>query len=144
MNLTTIGTVVQPGAVLLNIVPKSEPLIAEVAIRNEDVGFVQAGYKAKVKLAAYPFQKYGLVEGVVESVAADSNIADQKQSAQPPQTYKAYVKLKQQVLTAPNGEQLKLTAGMAVVSEIHQGKRSVIEYLLSPVQKVSQEAARER
>jgi HlyD family secretion protein len=144
MNLTTIGTVVQPGAVLLNIVPKSEPLIAEVAIRNEDVGFVQAGQAAKVKLSAYPFQKYGLVEGTVEGVAADANVSDQKQNAQQPQTYKAYVKLKDQLLRAPNGEQLKLTAGMAVVSEIHQGKRSVIEYLLSPVQKVSQEAARER
>jgi hemolysin D len=146
MNLTTIGTVVQPGAVLLNIVPKSEPLIAEVSIKNEDVGFVQAGQGAKVKLSAYPFQKYGLVEGTVESVAADSNSNDpQKQQAgQQPQSYKAYVKLKDQVLRAPNGEQLRLTAGMAVVSEIHQGKRSVIEYLLSPVQKVSQEAARER
>jgi hemolysin D len=145
LSLTTVGTVVQPGAVLLNVVPKDEPLIAEVAIKNEDVGFVQPGQTAKVKLSAYPFQKYGLVEGKVEQIGADSNANDpQKQLAQPPQTYKAYVALKNQMLKAPNGDELKLTAGMAVVSEIHQGKRSVIEYLISPVQKISQEAARER
>ena len=129
---------------LLNIVPLSVPLVAEVAIKNEDVGFVQAGQSAKVKLMAYPFQKYGLIEGTVEHVAADANIADQRQQAQPAQTYKAFVKLKAQTLSAPNRDQLKLSPGMSVVVEIHQGQRSVMEYLLSPVQKVGQEAGRER
>lgn len=140
----TPGTVVQPGAVLLNIVPLSVPLVAEVAIKNEDVGFVQAGQSARVKLMAYPFQKYGLVEGTVEHVAADANVVDQRQLAQPAQTYKAFVKLKAQTLSAPNRDQLKLSPGMSVVVEIHQGQRSVMEYLLSPVQKVGQEAGRER
>jgi len=144
LNLTTVGTVVQPGAVLLNVVPKSEPLVAEVAIKNEDVGFIRPGQTAKVKLSAYPFQKYGLVEGTVEHIGADSSVADpQKQLAQQPQTYKAYIRLSNHSLRAPNGDELKLTAGMSVVSEIHEGKRSVIEYLISPIQKVSQEAARE-
>ena len=62
----------------------------------------------------------------------------------PQQTYKAYVGLNRQTLLAPDSQALKLTAGMAVVVEIHQGRRSVMEYLLSPVQKVSQEAGRER
>ena len=140
----TAGTVVQPGAVLLNIVPLTVPLVAEVAIKNEDVAFVQPGQSAKVKLMAYPFQKYGLLEGTVEHVAADANTADQRQQAQPAQTYKAFVKLKSQTLSAPNKDQLKLAPGMSVVVEIHQGQRSVMEYLLSPVQKVGQEAGRER
>ena len=55
--MTTPGTVVQPGAVLLNIVPRTEPLVAEVAIKNEDVEFVQAGQNTKIKFMAYPFQK---------------------------------------------------------------------------------------
>ena len=144
---TTVGTVVQPGAVLLNVVPASEPLIAEVAVKNEDVGFVQPGQIARVKLAAYPFQKYGLVDGVVQHVGADASGAEarQPQAMQAPQqTYKAYVALNRQTLLAPDSQALKLTAGMAVVVEIHQGRRSVMEYLLSPVQKVSQEAGRER
>lgn len=144
LGVTTVGTVVQPGAVLLNVVPKSEPLVAEVAIRNEDVGFVQPGQGAKVKFAAYPFQKYGLIEGFIEHVGADSATEEASKLGQPPQTYKAYIRLNKQQLRAPNGEELKLNAGMAVVSEIHQGTRSVIEYLISPIQKVSQEAGRER
>lgn len=143
----TPGAVVQPGAVLLNLVPKDEPLLAEVAIRNEDVGFVAPGQKVKVKLQAYPFQKYGMLEGSVELVSADSLANDpQKATAQgqSPQSYKAVVKLASQELKASSGEVLKLTPGMVVQAEIHQGRRTVLEYLVSPVQKVAQEAGRER
>ena len=53
----TIGSVVSPGTILLTLVPKDEPLQAEVMINNDDVGFVREGQSVKVKLAAYPFQK---------------------------------------------------------------------------------------
>ena len=147
MITATPGAVVQPGAVLLNIVPRNEPLIAEVAIKNEDVGFVVPGQKVRLKLQAYPFQKYGLLEGVVQVVGADSAANDPQRAnaqGQSPQSYKALLQLESQELTSGKGEKLKLTPGMVVQAEIHQGKRSVLEYLLSPVQKVAQEAARER
>jgi hemolysin D len=143
----TPGAVVQPGAVLLNIVPRSEPLFAEVAIRNEDVGFVAPGQKAKVKLQAYPFQKYGMMEGAVAIVSADSSANDPQKAAaqgQNPQSYKALVRLGSQEFRAPTGEVLKMAPGMVVQAEIHQGRRTVLEYLLSPVQKVAGEAGRER
>lgn len=141
------GAVVQPGAALLNLVPKNEPLYAEVAIHNEDVGFVAPGQSVKVKLQAYPFQKYGMLGGTVELISADSSANDpQKATAmgQSPQSYKVLVKLASQELRASNGEVLKLTPGMVVQAEIHQGQRTVLEYLLSPVQKMAQEAGRER
>lgn len=141
------GAVVQPGATLLNLVPKNEPLYAEVAIHNEDVGFVAPGQGVKVKLQAYPFQKYGMLEGTVALISADSSANDpQKATAlgQNPQSYKALVKLASQELRASSGEVLKLAPGMVVQAEIHQGRRTVLEYLLSPVQKVVQEAGRER
>ena len=143
----TPGAVVQPGAVLLNLVPRNEPLYAEVAIHNEDVGFVAPGQAVKVKLQAYPFQKYGLLDGKVDTVSADSSAADpQKASAlgQSPQSYKALVRLDSQVLHGPHAQRLKLSAGMVVQAEISQGNRTVLEYLLSPVQKTAQEAGRER
>ncbi len=59
-------------------------------------------------------------------------------------TYKARVKLDQQVLRDPQGNALAITAGMQVVAEINQGQRTVLEYLLSPVQKAVKEAGRER
>ena len=143
----TPGAVVQPGAVLLNLVPQNEPLFAEVAIRNEDVGFVAPGQAVKVKLQAYPFQKYGMLQGKVELVSADSLANDPQKAAaqgQSPQSYKALVRLASQDLKAASGEVLRLAPGMVVQAEIHQGRRTVLEYLLSPVQKVVQEAGRER
>ena len=60
----TPGTVVAPGAILLTLVPRDEPLVAEVWINNADAGFVHSGQRARVKIATFPFQKYG-VDGTV-------------------------------------------------------------------------------
>ena len=145
----TPGTVVSPGAVLMNVVPDEEPLQAEVLVKNEDVGFVHAGQKAKVKLMAYPFQKYGMIGGTVVHVGADASDAAaamqdrSKAPAASPLTYKALVRLDAQTLET-DGQQLKLSPGMQIVAEIHQGSRTVMEYLLSPVRKAWMEAARER
>ena len=60
-------------------------------------------------------------------------------------TYRAIVRLEATALkSVASGESLTLNPGMLVTAEIHQGRRSVLEYLLSPVKKVGQEAARER
>jgi len=148
----TAGTVVQPGTVVLTLVPQDETLRAEVWVSNEDVGFVRPGQAVKLKLAAFPFQKYGLMEGRVEHVGADaadpaatpggaSNPNDKTRGQ--PLLYKALVTLKNRALVA-DGEKLDMTAGMQVAAEIHLGTRTVMEYLLSPVQKAWHEAGRER
>jgi HlyD family secretion protein len=113
-------------------------------LSNEDVGFIAVGQKTQVKVAAYPFQKYGLLEGKVALVGADSSDPKQQQTQQPQLSYRALVTLNSQALTSPNGGKLALSPGMLVSAEIHQGQRTVLEYLLSPVQKVGAEAARER
>jgi hemolysin D len=144
---TTRGSVVSAGALLMNIVPSDEPMQAEVLLRNEDIGFVAVGQPVKLKVAAYPFQKYGMLDGKVNLVSADSaDPKQQQQQGQPPSlTYRAIVRLDAKSLkSAATGDMLALNPGMLVTAEIHQGQRSVLEYLLSPVKKVAQEAARER
>lgn len=147
----TPGTVVQPGTILMTLVPIGERLKAEVWVSNEDIGFVYERQEAKVKLIAYPFQKYGMLNGSVAYVSAD---AQEQTNASPPSNvrqraaptsliYKTIVSLDKQSLEA-NGIRLDLTPGMQVVSEINLGKRTVFEYLLSPVQKAFIEAGRER
>lgn len=146
----TVGTVVSPGTVLLSIVPEHEPLVAEVMIKNDDVGFVYPHQKVKVKVAPYPFAKYGMLDGEVMRIQADSDSEQpqpngqgrDKQQAQQ-SVYKAIVALDSQMLES-DGEKLKLRAGMQVVAEINQGSRTVMEYLLSPVSKTLQESGRER
>lgn len=152
----TKGTVVSPGTILMTLVPKKDPLQAEVMIKNEDVGFVNVGQKVKLKLSAYTFQKYGMLDGTVLQIGADSNDAAQNPASAnaanlkgnggtaQPLTYKALIALNTQTLKSPAGEELRLAPGMQVIAEINQGERTVMEYLLSPVQKVAKEAARER
>jgi HlyD family secretion protein len=147
----TVGTVVSPGTVLMTLVPHDEPLQAEVYVKNEDVGFVHRDQRVKLKLSAYPFQKYGMIDGTVVHVgpdAADQPAASGKSGGDssegmPGLRYKALVRLDAQHLET-DGNRLRLSPGMQVIAEIHQGQRTVMEYLLSPVQKAWQEAGRER
>jgi HlyD family secretion protein len=130
--------------VLLTLVPKGERLLAEVQVRNEDVGFVQPGQAVRLKVAAYPFQKYGLLEGRVQTVAADAQTSETSARQPVAQGYRALIRLQSQTLDSGQAKPLALESGMQVVAEIHQGTRSVMEYLLSPLQKAAHEAARER
>jgi HlyD family secretion protein len=149
----TIGTVVSPGSVLMSLVPQDDPLQAEIQVKNEDVAFVHEQQRVKIKLAAYPFQKYGMLDGVVSHLGPDAaeapsagNSAGKAAGDADPSgglRYKALVKLDEQHLQT-DGLRMKLTPGMQVVVEIHQGKRTVMAYLLSPVHKAWQEAGRER
>jgi HlyD family secretion protein len=141
---------VQPGTVLLTLVPRNETLRAEVWLSNDDIGFVKKGQPVRLKFAAFPFQKYGMVKGVVEHIGADSvdnaganGGPNEKQGAGAGSTYKALVVLKAAQLQA-DGESFPLSAGMQANAEILLGTRTVLEYLLSPVQKAWHEAGRER
>jgi hemolysin D len=148
----TVGTVVSPGTVLLSLVPENEPLVAEVMVKNDDVGFVFAHQKVKIKIVAYPFEKYGMLDGEVLRVSADAadnggqNTPAKDQSSDKPSQvlpYKAVIALKDQVLEA-QGTRFKLVPGMQAIAEINQGSRTVMEYLLSPVRKTLHDGGRER
>ena len=146
----TVGTVAGPGTILLTVVPRDENVRAEVWVRNDDIGFVRPGQPVRLKIAAFLFQKYGLIEGEVLQISADAaeQGADASASASrartgAPLAYRALVVLKSQSLES-GGHSYRLQSGMQVSAEIHLGTRSVIEYLLSPVQKAWHEAGRER
>lgn len=138
----TPGTVLAPGAVLMTLVPEGEPLLAEVWLQNQDAGFVRAGQSAKLKLTAFPFQRYGMVEGRVLRISADSSERGDGRTT-PGYAYRALIELHSQELRV--GEALHhLLPGMQLTAEIRLAERTVLEYLLSPLQKVAAEAGRER
>ena len=121
----SIGTVVQPGTVLLTLVPKDDTLRAEVWVPNDDIGFVRPGQTVRLKFAAFPFQKYGMVEGTVEHVsadAADGNIGSgtapsDKGARNPPLVYRALIALAAMQIEM-DGQRLPLSAGMQTNAEI--------------------------
>jgi hemolysin D len=101
----------------------------------------------KIRPTAYPFQKYGSVSHLCPD-AADPPGTPTKRSGETTDSsgglrYKALIHLDAQHLET-DGQRMRLSPGMQVVVEIQQGRRTVMEYLLSPVQKAWQEAARER
>ncbi|WP_395140324.1 HlyD family type I secretion periplasmic adaptor subunit [Schlegelella aquatica] len=145
----TSGTVVQPGTVLASLVPREEKPKAEVWVSNEDIGFVRTGQPVKLKFATYPFQKYGMGQGIVEHVSADAQSEEEARDkglqgvGQRPLRYKALVALDASALEA-DGVKFPLSVGMQTTAEILLGDRTVAEYLLSPVKKAWHEAGRER
>lgn len=149
----TVGTVAAPGTILMTLVPQGDTLIAEVWVGNQDVGFVRPGQDVKLKLAAFQFQKYGMIEGVVRQVSADATEAPSANTRSDtlggrdrpmgPLAYRALVDLKRQALET-EGARYALSPGMQVSGEISLGTRTILEYLLSPVQKAWHEAGRER
>ena len=149
----TIGTVASPGTILMTLVPEGDDMLAEVWVSNQDVGFIRPGQDVKLKLVAFQFQKYGMVEGKVRQVSTDATEAPSANTRSDalsgrdrpmgPLAFRALVDLKTQHLDA-EGERYPLAAGMQVAGEIHLGTRSILEYVLSPVQKAWHEAGRER
>ena len=149
----TPGTVVAPGTILMTIVPLGEKLRAEVWVSNDDIGWVHPAQGAKIKLASFQFQKYGMLQGSVAQVSADATEAPNPNTRSGglagrdrpagPLAFRTLIDLDHQQLQS-DGYRYPLAPGMQVVAEIHLGERSVLEYLLSPVQKAFHEAARER
>jgi HlyD family secretion protein len=143
----TTGAVVQPGTVLMTIVPAAEPLRAEVWLANDDKGFVEAGQEVQIKVAAFPFQKYGLLKGRVAQVTADATENRAPDGGTPApglvSRYRALVDLDSQQLET-GGNRFDLASGMLVSAELRLGTRSILEYVLSPVGKAFHEAGRER
>ncbi|MFY2597137.1 HlyD family type I secretion periplasmic adaptor subunit [Achromobacter xylosoxidans] len=144
IKVQTLGQVTPAGASLLSVVPEGQRLRFEGWLRNEDSAFVAPGMSAKVKLSAYPFQKYGWLEGTVSWIGVDSETPESMRNAQgEPLFYRVRVDLDAQALTF-EGAPLTLRAGMQAAGDIQIGRRTIFEYLTSPMRKVTLEAARER
>jgi hemolysin D len=134
----TEGGVVTPAQVLMVIVPKDAEVTAEVVIDNKDIGFVNVGQAVAVKLETFPFTRYGTVEARVKSVTADA-VNDEKKGA----IFPAVLGLVQTNINV-DGKRINLSAGMNVTAEIKTGRRRVIEFWLSPVERSLNTSLRER
>jgi hemolysin D len=133
----TLGGVATAAQSLMEIVP-DDAVEVETSIENKDIGFVQAGQSATVKIEAFPYTRYGYLTGKVISVSNDA-VQDKKLGL----TFVARIQLPTNRILA-NGNWINLTPGMEVTAEINTGKRSVAHYFLDPVTQAGQESLRER
>ncbi|SKA25806.1 hemolysin D [Enhydrobacter aerosaccus] len=156
----TVGGIVTPAQTLLVLVPIDRKLEVVATIANQDIGFVEVGQPAEIKVRTFDFTKYGLIHGVVQSVSLDAvrpdAVRDMPGGKSPdsvttggsdPSTKElAYIGRISLDRTQMKIEDkiVNLAPGMAVTVEIVTGKRSIISYLLSPLVRYEHDNMRER
>ena len=140
IEVTTVGGVIPQRGNLMEIVPLDEQLIIEAQIAPRDVAFITPGQRAVVKLTAYDFNIYGGLEGQVASISPDT-IQDEVHRDQ--YFYRVYIRTDKDYLVNKKGKQFPVYPGMIAMSEIHTGSKTIMEYLLKPLNR-AREALRER
>ncbi|MEP1441916.1 MAG: HlyD family type I secretion periplasmic adaptor subunit [Hyphomicrobiales bacterium] len=139
LEVNTVGSFVQPGTVVAEIVPTTETLLVEAQISPRDVAFVLPGQEALVKITAYDFSIFGGLDGVVDNVSADS-IVDQETG----ETFYNVRILTGDSTLGKSGKIHEIRPGMVASVDILTGRKSVLDYLLKPIAKARQEALTER
>lgn len=135
----TVGGVVTPAQQLMVIAPREGDLEVEAWIENKDIGFVNAEQIAEVKIEAFPFTRYGVIDGRVLTLSKDA-VPIEKVGL----VYTARVHLDKSTIRVENNKEVYLSPGMNVTVEIKTGQRRLIEYFLSPLLQAGQESIRER
>lgn len=139
LEITTIGAYVQPGTVVAEVVPTSDVLLVEARISPKDVAFIRVGQPALVKITAFDFAIYGGLQGEVVNVSADS-MFDEKSGET---FYLVQVKTEKSEI-AHDGKSHAIIPGMVASVDIMTGKKTVLQYLLKPINRARTEAMRER
>lgn len=145
IRVSTIGGVIQPAAVIMEIVPVDDVLLVEVKIKPQDVAFLQEGMPALVKVTAYDFSIYGGLQGTVKHISPDT-LREESRTAVANTGEEAYYRVlvqTQETSIRKDNKILPIIPGMTASVEIRSGEKSVLDYLLKPVFK-AQEAFRER
>ncbi|MCV3238891.1 HlyD family type I secretion periplasmic adaptor subunit [Mesorhizobium sp. ZC-5] len=139
LDVNTIGAYVQPGSVIGGVVPTSETLLVEARVSPRDIAFVRPGQPALVKISAYDFSIYGGIEGEVSNITADS-LVDQNSGET---FYQVRVKTAKSELVK-DGRTYAIIPGMIASVDIMTGHKTILHYLLKPINKAKDEALRER
>jgi len=138
LHITTLGGVVKPGEVLLEIVPSEDKLLVEAKIIPKDIAFIYVGLKAMVKISAYDFTRYGGLEGVVEHISADTTQDEDGNSF-----YIIRVRTNESNMQSSSNQAMPIIPGMMTSVDVIISKRTVLEYILNPLLRAKELALRE-
>ena len=138
LEIHSTGGIVTPAQVLMQIVPTDGNLEVEAWLQNKDIGFVEPGQTAEVKVETFPFTRYGTIDAEILDLSDDA-VSDERLGL----VYAARVRLSTAVMQV-DGRLVDLTPGMAVTVEAKTGTRRLIEFLMTPLVRGITESARER
>lgn len=138
LTVKTIGGIVTTAQPVVSLVPENIPLVVNAVVMNKDIGFVNEGQRCVIKVDTFDFQKYGTIEGLVEtinpySLEAGKDNNEEKENKNEIGGYPVRFKLLSKELKTKNGAVYSLKPGMSVTAEINVGKRRVIEFFLFPI-----------
>ena len=131
--VSTVGGVVKPGEVLLEITPANEGIIIEGRVRPNDRANLHNGQPARIRFGAFDYATFGMLTGKVDEVSADT-LSDEKGER--------YYRVRVIAMNEDN-QQLAPLPGMTAESDIVVGKRTVMSYLLSPLLRFTDTAFRD-
>ena len=139
LKVASLGQSVSPNEPLMKVVPVGERLIVEAQLPNKDIGYVEAGQPAEVKLATYDFTKYGFLKGHVERISPDATADEQTGRLM----FTVTVRTEKSYLGEPPGR-YPVTPGMSAQVDIVIGKRTILDFLTERLRQTGAEAFRER
>ena len=131
VHVKTVGAVVQAGTVMAEIVPDEQQVLVEARIMSEDIGSIFPGQVAQVALSAYDVSRYGNLEGSVQRIAPNTT-----QEENMPPYYETMISVPVAKLSKSD-EEVDIVPGMTVVVDIIGQKRSVLNYILTPLNRAS-------
>ena len=141
IEVTTIGGVVKPGDIIMQLLPTSSDLIIEAKVTPADIAYVKEGQSAKVKLDAYDYSIFGAMNGEVTYISPDTLIEKTAKGEVP--YYRVQIRIKQAEFQG-RGKDIVIRPGMTAAVEIKALERTVLNYLTKPITKTLSEGLGER
>ncbi|WP_455577620.1 HlyD family type I secretion periplasmic adaptor subunit [Anaerosinus sp.] len=138
LSVHTIGGVVTAAQGLMEIVPEDAVLQVEAWVQNKDIGFVQVGQPAEVKVETFSFQKFGTIDAKITEISP--NAVEDKEKGR---VYRVMLELDKNSFVV-NGQEVPLGSGMTSTAEIKIRQKRIIEFFLDPFRQYKSEALRER
>jgi adhesin transport system membrane fusion protein len=138
--VTTRGGSIRPGEPVVEIVPSNETLLVEAQIHPTDIAFVRMGQPARVAITAYDRSIYGVLEGTVVSISPDATVNERTGES----FYTVKVRTTVNALRDRNGTAMPIGVGMTAEVDLLGDKRTILQYILSPIARLSETALREQ
>lgn len=138
LNVHTVGGVIRAGETVIEIVPVDDMLLIEVSLPPQDVGFVQVGQTAQIRLASADATRLGKLDGKVIHISPDSIVNEEGVAF-----YKVRIETEKSFFER-NGLKYYLSPGVQVSASIVTGERTVFEYLFEPFLGGMERALKER
>ncbi|MBS9778993.1 MAG: HlyD family efflux transporter periplasmic adaptor subunit [Moraxellaceae bacterium] len=141
IKVTTIGGVVKPSEVIMEILPTSSELIVEAKVSPADIANVKLKQKATVKLDAYDYTIFGAMQGTVDYISPDTLMEQTRNGEQP--YYRVNIKILGAQFARRGGE-IVIKPGMTASVDIKARERTVLSYITKPLVKTLSEGLGEK